>query len=79
MCNKMTGETPSRLAYGENVVIVMEHIIPSPLIAAPMDMMVREALEEGIAQLNEEDGWDLMKESNRVILGSKNSWMKELG
>lgn len=46
---------PSRLAYGENVVVPIEYNMPSPCIAAPVDMTFRGTLEEGIAQLNEEE------------------------
>jgi len=54
-CKKLMGKTPSRLAYGANIVIPMEYIMLSPCIVAPMDMMDHGALEEGIAQLNEEE------------------------
>ena len=44
---------PSRLAYGVNVIMPMEYIMPSPHIATPIDMTVHGALEEGIVQLEE--------------------------
>ena len=36
-----------------NIVIPMEYIMPSLHIGAPMDMMDRRTLEEGITQLEE--------------------------
>lgn len=47
-CKKLTRQVPSKLAYGVNTAISMEHIMPSPRIEVPMDMTDRGALEEGI-------------------------------
>jgi len=55
MRKTLMGKMPSRLAYGANVVILMEYIMPSLCIAVPVDMTNRGALEEGIAQLDEEE------------------------
>lgn len=53
MCKKLMGQMPSRLAYGANVVMSMEYIMPSPHIAVPMDMTNHGALEDGVTQLEE--------------------------
>ena len=50
---KLMEQTPPRLAYGANGVMMMESIMPSSCIATPTDMMDRGALEEGITQLEE--------------------------
>jgi len=44
-----------RLAYGANYVVPIEYNMSSLCIATSVDMMAFEALEEGIAQLNEEE------------------------
>ena len=54
-CKKLTEQTPPRLEYGANDVIPIKYKMPSPLIAALVDMMARGALEEGIAQLDKAD------------------------
>jgi len=48
MCKKLTRQTPSRLAFGATTVVPIEYSMPSPRIAAPIDMMVHGPLEEGI-------------------------------
>ena len=37
-CKKLTGQTPFRLAYGQEVVMPMEYIVPSLKIIALTDM-----------------------------------------
>jgi len=73
MCKKLTGQTTSSLVYEANAEILMKYIMLSPRIAVAMDTIDRGALKEGIAQLEKKNAWDLMKRSNTVILGSKNS------
>lgn len=64
MCKKLMENMPSRLTYGVNVLMPMEYIMPSPGIAAPLDMTVSKALEEWIVQLEEleEECWGLDEE-----------------
>ena len=52
-CKKLTWQTSLELVYGVEVVMSMEYIVPSLRIAALMDMVDREALEEWLAQLME--------------------------
>lgn len=59
---KLTGQVPSRLAYGVNIVMPMEYIMPSMRIATPMDMMDHGTLEEGVTQLEE-------LEEERILAG----------
>lgn len=47
-CKKLMDQTPSSLAYGANTAVPIEQSIPSPRIAASIDMTVHRALEEGI-------------------------------
>ena len=37
-CKKLTGQTPFKLAYGQEVVMPMEYIVPSLKIAALTDL-----------------------------------------
>lgn len=46
---------PPRLAYGVNVVVPIEYKMSSSRIVALVDVTVHGVLEEGIAQLNEEE------------------------
>ena len=50
---KLTGQAPSRLAYGLNVVISMEYIMPSLHITSFIGMEDCEGLEDRLAQLVE--------------------------
>ena len=45
-CKKLTGQTPFRLVYGIEAVMMMEYIVPSLRIAALTEMADRETLEE---------------------------------
>ena len=45
-CKWLTGQTPFKLAYGKEVVMPMEYIVPSLHIIASMGMHDVEALEE---------------------------------
>jgi len=57
MWKKLMEQTPSRLTYGENIVMLME------------------PWKKGLHSWKsmKKNSWDLMKRSNTVILGSKNS------
>eukprot|EP00253_Pinus_taeda_P004629 PITA_04629 len=52
-CKKLMEQTPFRLVYGMEVVMLMEYIVPSLRIAVLIGMTYREALEERLAQLEE--------------------------
>ena len=52
-CKKLTDQVPPRLDSGVSIVIPIEYKMLCPRIVAPADTIVRGALEEGIAQLNE--------------------------
>ncbi len=49
MCKKLVEQKPPRLEYGVNAVIPIEYKMPSPHIAALVDMTAHGALEEWIA------------------------------
>ena len=50
-CKKLTGHTPFKLAYGQEVVMPMEYIVPSLKIAAFTDMSDEETLNERLVNL----------------------------
>ena len=52
MCKKLMEQAPPRLEYGVNTIISIEYKMPSLRIATPIGTTTREALEEGIPQLN---------------------------
>ena len=52
-CKKLTGQTPFRLAYRMEVVMLMEYIVPSLRIAALIGMTDHRALEERLTHLDE--------------------------
>ena len=47
----MTGHTPFKLAYGQEVVIPMEYVVPSLGIAALTDMEDEETVNERLLHL----------------------------
>ena len=61
-CKRLTGQTPFKLVYGQEVVMPMEYIVPSLWITAATGMDDTEALEERIAQL-------IHLEEDRVVKG----------
>lgn len=50
MCKTLTTQALLMLKYEADAVIHMEHAMPSPRMAAPIDTTVREAQKEGITQ-----------------------------
>lgn len=48
-CKKLTRQTPFRLAYGQQVVMPMEYIMPGLWIVAITDMADRDTMEERLA------------------------------
>ena len=52
-CKKLRGHTPFKLAYGQEVVMPMEYIIPSLKIAALTDMADEETVNERLVNLVE--------------------------
>jgi hypothetical protein len=50
-CKKLTGHTPFKLAYGQEVGMPMEYIIPSLRIAALIDMVYPETMNERLLHL----------------------------
>jgi hypothetical protein len=52
-CRKLTGQTPFRLVYGQEVVVPLEYLIPILHIAAITNMTERGATQERLAQLME--------------------------
>ena len=54
-CKRLMGETPFKLVYGKEVVMPMEHIIPSLHIFTVTKMDDDVALEECMAQLIQPD------------------------
>jgi hypothetical protein len=45
-CKKLTGHTPFKLAYGQEVVMPMEYIVPSLRIGSLTDMEDEETMNE---------------------------------
>ena len=52
-CKKLIGQTPFKLAYGQEAIMPMEYIIPSLKIAALIDLADEETIEERLLQLLE--------------------------
>ena len=50
-CKKFTGHTPFKLAYGQEVVMTMEHIIPSLRVAIITNMADEDSLKERLLHL----------------------------
>ena len=50
-CKKLTGHTPFKLAYEQDVVMPMEYIVPSLRIAALTDMADAKTLNERLLHL----------------------------
>ena len=50
-CKKLTGHTPFKLAYGKEVVMTLEYIVPSLRVAALTDMADEESLNERLLNL----------------------------
>lgn len=50
-CNKLTGHTPFKVAYGQEVVMPMEYIVPSLRVIALTDMVDEETLNERLLHL----------------------------
>eukprot|EP00253_Pinus_taeda_P017706 PITA_17706 len=69
-CKKLTGQTPFRLVYGIEVVMLMEYIVLSLQIATLTDMADRETMEESLAQLME-------LEEDRFVVGFHQHVQKE--
>ena len=52
-CKKSTGQTPFRLAYGQEAMMPMEYIVPSLKIAALIDMEDEDTVNERLLNLVE--------------------------
>jgi transposase InsO family protein len=52
-CKKFTGQTPFKLAYGQEVVMPMEYVVPNLKIATLTDLADEETIEERLLQLVE--------------------------
>jgi hypothetical protein len=52
-CKKLIGQTPFKLAYGQEAVMPMEYIVPSLKIAALIDMVDEEIVNERLLNLVE--------------------------
>lgn len=50
-CKKLTGHTPFKLAYGQEVVMPMEYVVPSLRIATLTDMADEETVNERLLHL----------------------------
>ena len=50
-CKKLTGHTPFRLAYGQEVVMPMEYIVPSLRVAVLIDMVDEDTLKNRLLHL----------------------------
>ena len=61
-CKKLTGHTPFKLAYGQEVVMPMEYVVPSLKIAALTEMTDIETVNDRLLHL-------LGLEEDRFIAG----------
>ena len=61
-CKKLTGQTPFKLAYGKEVVMPMEYIVPSLKITTLIDLADEETVNERLLHLVE-------LEEDRFIVG----------
>jgi hypothetical protein len=52
-CKKITGQTPFRMVYGQEVVAPLDYLIPSMCIEEITEMTERGAVQERLAQLME--------------------------
>jgi hypothetical protein len=52
-CKKLIGQTPFKLAYGQEAVMPMEYIVLSLKIVALIDLADEETVEEGLLHLVE--------------------------
>jgi len=52
-CKKLAGQTPFKLAYGQEVVMPMEYVIPSLKITTLTDLVDEEIVEERLLHLVE--------------------------
>ena len=52
-CKKLTGQTPFKLAYGQEVIMPMEYIVPSLKIATLTSLEDEEIVEERLLHLLE--------------------------
>ena len=50
-CKKLTGHTPFKLAYGQEVVMPMEYIVPSLRVVVVTDMTNEDTLKERLLHL----------------------------
>ena len=50
-CKKLTSHTPFKLAYGQEVVMLMEYIVPSLRVAVVIDMADEDTLNERLLHL----------------------------
>ena len=50
-CKKLTGHTPFKLAYGQEVVMPMEYIIPSLRVATLIDIVDDDNMNERLLHL----------------------------
>ena len=69
-CKKLTRHTPFKLEYGQEVVMPMEYIIPSLRVAALIDMVDDETLNERLLHL-------VGLEEDRFIVGFHQQVLKE--
>ena len=66
-CKNLTGQTPFRLVYSMEVVMLMEYIVPSLRIMAMIGLADHRALEEWLTQLEElEEEWFLARFHQKV-------------
>jgi hypothetical protein len=61
-CKKLTGNTPFKLAYSQEVVVPLEFLVPSLRVAAITQMTERGAVQERLNQL-------LTMEEDRILSG----------
>ena len=52
-CKKLTGQTPFKLAYGQESIMPMEYIVPNLKIATLTDLADEETVEEKLLHLLE--------------------------
>ena len=74
-CKKLTGNTPFKLAYGKDVVMPMEYIVPSLGIAMLIDMENEETLSERLMHVVElEEGRFIARFHKQVQKKREKAW-----
>ena len=74
-CKKLTGQTPFKLAYGQEAVMPMEYIVPSLKITVLIDLADEETVEERLLHLVElEEDRFIARFRQQVQMNREKDW-----